>query len=136
MSHKDTVQTVEFDLTDRRLVTRDQSGFRLWDTDTGEAITVHYSSPVTGGIGLDSPTLRDTFSSDSQCVFLGCSMNAASLWDIPNPPAGVPIWFPDFLEAVAGLRVERAGEFVSVPAEAFLEFRQRAASFGSNDYYE
>jgi len=69
-------------------------------------------------------------------VFLGCSMNAASLWDIPDPPAGVPAWFPDFLEAVAGLRVERAGEFFSVPAEGFLEFRQRAASFGSKDYYE
>jgi hypothetical protein len=32
--------------------------------------------------------------------------------------------------------VERAGEFVSVPAEGFLEFRQRAASFTSKDYYE
>jgi WD40 repeat protein len=136
MQHRDTVQTVQFDPTDRRLVTRDQSGFRLWDTDTGEAVTVHYPSPVTGGVGLDSPTMRDTFSPDGRCVFLGCSMNAAALWDIPNPPAGVPGWFPDFLEAVAGLHVERAGEFVSVPAEAFLEFRQRAASFGAKDYYE
>jgi WD40 repeat protein/serine/threonine protein kinase len=136
MQHRDTVQTVQFDPTGRRLVTRDQSGFRLWDTDTGEAITVHYASPVTGGVGLDSPTMRDTFSPDGRRVFLGCSMNAASLWDIPDPPAGVPAWFPDFLEAVAGLRVERAGEFFSVPAEGFLEFRQRAASFGSKDYYE
>jgi hypothetical protein len=54
----------------------------------------------------------------------------------PDPPAGVPAWFPDFLEAVAGLHVERAREFVSAPAERFLEFRQRAASFGSKDYYE
>jgi len=136
MQHRDTVQTVQFDPIDRRLVTRDQSGFRLWDTDTGEAITLHYRAPVTGGVGLDSPTMRDTFSPDGRSVFLGCSMNAASLWDIPNPPAGVPAWFPDFLEAVVGLHVDGAGEFVSAPAEGFLEFRQRAASFGSKDYYE
>jgi hypothetical protein len=80
--------------------------------------------------------MRDTFSPDGRSVFLGCSMNEASLWDIPDPPAGVPAWFPDFLEAVAGLHVERAGEFVSVAAERFLEFRQRASSFGSKDYYE
>jgi WD40 repeat protein len=136
MRHRDTVQTVQFDLSDRRLVTRDHSGFRLWDTATGEAITVHYDSAVTAGLGLDSPTMRDTFSPDGRSVFLGCSMNEASLWDIPDPPAGVPAWFPDFLEAVAGLHVERAGEFVSVAAERFLEFRQRASSFGSKDYYE
>jgi eukaryotic-like serine/threonine-protein kinase len=136
MQHRDTVQTVQFDPTDRRLVTRDHSGFRLWDTDTGEAITVHYASPVTGGLGLDSPTLRDTFSPDGRRVFLGCSMNAASLWDIPDAPPPAPPWFPDFLEAVAGVHVERAGEFAPVLAEGFLEFRQRAASFGSKDYYE
>jgi eukaryotic-like serine/threonine-protein kinase len=136
MQHRDTVQTVQFDPGDRRLVTRDQSGFRLWDTETGEAITVHYPNPVTGGVGLDSPTMRDTFSPDGRSVFLGCSMNEASLWNIPDPPAGAPDWFPDFLEAVAGLQVDRAGEFVSVPAERFLEFRQRAATFASKDYYE
>ena len=62
-------------------------------------------------------------------------VNAASLWDIPDPPPGVPAWFPDFLEAVVGLHVEQLGEFLPVSADRFLEFRQRAASFDPKDYY-
>jgi WD40 repeat protein len=135
MPHQGTVQTVQFDPQGRRLVTRDQSGFRLWDAATGEAITIHHTAPVTGGLGLDSPTMRETFSPDGKRVFLGLSMNAASLWDIPDPPPGVPAWFPGFLEAVAGLHVEQSGEFLPVPAERFLEFRQRAAAFDTNGYY-
>jgi len=69
IQHRDTVQTVQFDPTDRRLVTRDQTGFRLCETETGEAIRVHYASPVTGGVGLNSPTMCDTFSSDGRRVF-------------------------------------------------------------------
>ncbi len=136
MQHQDTVQTVQFDPDGRRLVTRDHGGFRLWDAATGEAVTLHYTSPVAAGMGLDSPTMRDTFSSDGRRIFLGCSMNAASLWDIPDPPPGAPAWFPDFLEAVALLHLEPSGEFLPVPVHRFLKCRLRADSSGSTDPYE
>ena len=48
----------------------------------------------------------------------------------------MPAWFPDFFGNQAGLHVERAGEFVCTPGEGLLEFRKRAASLGSKDYYE
>jgi WD40 repeat protein len=79
--------------------------------------------------------MRETFSPDGKRLFLGCSMNSASLWDIPDPSPGVPSWFPDFLEAVAGLHVEPSGEFLPVHADRLLEFRQRAAAFDTNEYY-
>ena len=136
MRHEETVQTVEFHPDGRRLVTRDHAGFRLWDVETGEPITLHYADRVSGGVGVDSPSVRETFSRDGKRIFLGCSTDAATLWDIPNPPPGAPAWFPDFLEAVAGQRVGKAGEYLPVPVGKFLELRERAASFGAKDYYE
>ena len=135
MHHKDTVQTVVFLADGRRLVTRDHTGFRLWDVETGEPITIHFQDPVTGGIGLDSPTVREILSRDNKHIFFGCSMDAATLWDIPSPPPGTPAWFPDFLEAVAGLRVGTAGEYLPVPVGKFLELRERVKPLGATDYY-
>ena len=58
-------------------------------------------------------------------IFLGCSTDAATLWDVPNPPSGIPAWFPDFLEAVAGQRVGKAGEYLPAPVGTFFELRAR-----------
>jgi len=136
MRHENTVQSVEFHPDGKRLLTLDHAGFRLWDVETGEPIILHYADPLTSGLGVDSPTTREIFSHDGKRIFLGCATDAGKLWDIPNPPAGVPAWFPDFLEAVVGQRLGSAGEYLPVPARRFPDLRARAASFTDDDYYQ
>ncbi|MFO1500493.1 MAG: protein kinase [Verrucomicrobiota bacterium] len=136
MRHEETVQSVEFHPDGRRLLTRDHAGFRLWDIDTGEPVTIHYSDPVTGGVGVDATSVRELLSRDARRVFLGCSTDAATLWDLPDPPSGAPAWFPDFLEAAVGQRIGAAGEYLRVPPATFQEFRTRADDLGgSDDFY-
>lgn len=136
MHHRDTVQSVEFHPDGRRLATRDHAGFRIWDIDTGEPVTLHYQDPVTGGVGLDSTSVRELFSRDGRKIFLGCATDAATLWDVPAPPPNAPAWFADFLEAVANQRLGSAGEYLPVPNDKFREFRALARTFQSSGYYE
>ncbi|MGB8166857.1 MAG: WD40 repeat domain-containing serine/threonine protein kinase [Chthoniobacteraceae bacterium] len=102
----DTVATVRFTRDGSCLLVRDHSGFRFWDTARAEPVTARYWAPMSSGIGMDGESIHAMLSADATRVFLGYSMNAAELWNIPQPRTPVPAWFPDLLEGLAHIRIE------------------------------
>ncbi|GAA5149622.1 hypothetical protein GCM10023213_47560 [Prosthecobacter algae] len=117
MEQGSTCETVRFTKDGSALLIRDHAGFRFWDTERAEPISVHYQEPVSGGLGMDSESHRSIMREDGSGVYLASSMNYGALWDIPQPRGSVPSWFPDFIEALAGLRFSNPEEASQVRAE-------------------
>lgn len=130
----DTAETVRFTPDGACFVVRDHSGFRFWDTEKAEPVTVHYSEPASGGLGMDSVSYRDILSPDGTQVFISYSVNEGALWTVPQPRAAVPAWFPDFLEGLALMRQE--GDSMRVfSGEKIFALKAQLASAGAGDLY-
>lgn len=130
-----TCETVRFTADGKALLVRDQTGFSFWDVQNPEPITVHYVEPDTSGLGMDAVNYRSIMSANGERVFLGCSMNYGALWSVPQPRGTAPAWFPDFLETLAGLRLDRAGEARSLPATEIGKFLPMIRAAAADDEY-
>ena len=119
----------------KALLVRDQEGFSFWDVQDAEPATVHYSEPSGGGLGMDSENYRSIMSPDGRRVFLGCTMNYGALWSVPQPRGEAPAWFPDFLEALARLKFDRAGEARSLPFSELEKFLPAIRRSGPENEY-
>ena len=106
-----TVETVRFSADGSVFLVRDHDGFGFWETATAEPVTQQYPTLSRGGLGMDSESYRALMTRDGTGVFLGASMNRAEFWTVPQPRGRAPAWFPDFLEALAQMRLGRQGEF-------------------------
>lgn len=106
MEQGSTCETVRFTHDGAALLIRDHSGFRFWETERAEPITIHYAEPVSGGMGMDSESYRSIMNADGSQVFLASSMNYGALWNVSQPRMAAPAWFPDFIEALAGLNFD------------------------------
>lgn len=116
-----TALTVRFTADSRALLARDHAGFRFYDVEKAQPLTVHQPAPMSGGIGMDAETWRAIMTADGTGVFLGHSMNEGQYWTIPQPRRPVPPWFPDFLEALANMKEVRPGEVRLSPARPAAE---------------
>ena len=130
------VLSVRFHPDRRRLLTHDQQGFRLWDVETGEPVTLHCGIATSGGIGFDSPSSRAQFSPDGGRLVLGVSQWEAMLWPVANPPTPVPAWLPDFFDVLATGAAEPTKHADSQRSVRLLNFKARARSFSDTDFYE
>ena len=130
-----TCETVRFTADGKALLVRDQDGFSFWDVHDAEPATVHYSEPSGGGLGMDSENYRSIMSPDGRRVFLGCTMNYGALWSVPQPRGEAPAWFPDFLEALARLKFDRAGEARSLPFFELEKFLPAIRQSGAGNEY-
>ncbi len=122
-----TAETVRFTRDGACLLVRDHLGFRFWDAENGEPVTVHYPAPASGGLGMDADSYRAVLSPDGTQVFLGYSMNEGALWTIPQPRDRVPEWFPDFLESLALVRLDASGTPAVLSGEGLLRLRKMLA---------
>ena len=113
-----TALTVRFTADSRALLARDHAGFRFYDVAESEPLTGHYPAPMSSGIGMDAETWRAIMTSDGTGVFLGHSMNEGQFWTVPQPRRPAPPWFPDFLEALAGMKEVRPDQVRLQPARA------------------
>jgi hypothetical protein len=88
------------------------------------------------GVGFQSTGIGPLFTPDGNRIFVATSSRQALLWNVSTPPAGVPAWFPEFLEAVAGQRFAPGTDLIAdVPSASFLDLRQRLlSSTGTDDY--
>ena len=134
--HQQAVRNVIFSPDGRRLLTLDFEGHRLWDVATGHPLTVPMAHPIMVGVGFMSSAIGPLFTGDGNRVFVASSSRRALLWDVSPPPAGVPAWFPEFLEAVAGQRFEPGTDLIAaVPSASFLELRRQLLALpGTDDY--
>jgi hypothetical protein len=130
-----TCETVRFTADGKALLVRDQEGFSFWDVQNAEPATVHYPEPSGGGLGMDSENYRSIMSSDGRRVFLGCAMSYGALWSVPQPRGQAPAWFPDFLEALARLKFDRAGEARSLPFSELEKFLPAIRQSGPENEY-
>lgn len=116
-----TALTVRFTADSRSLLARDHAGFRFYDVEKAKPLTRHYPVPMSSGLGMDAETWRAIMTPDGSGVFLGHSMNDGQYWTVPQPRDAVPPWFPEFLEALAGMREVAPGEVSLTPPRAAAE---------------
>jgi WD40 repeat protein len=136
LPHGHAVRNVRFSPDGRRLLTLDFRGLRLWDVASGHPLTVHLRQGLESGIGFQSNAIGPHFSPDGNTLLVACGSDESLLWHLPAPPATIPAWFPEFLEAVAGLRFEAGTDIPAlVPAATFLELRRRLQDSTDSDYY-
>jgi hypothetical protein len=101
-------------------------GLCLWDSDAGLPLTEWlFARGVVADVCFDLTGQR-----------LAAATQGARVWNFPETPTPVPAWFPDFAEAVAGLRLSERGSIELVPQS---EFQQRAAQIAAkkgDGFYE
>ena len=134
--HEQSVRNVRFSPDGQRLLTLDFRGLRLWDVATGHPLTVHLPQIIGVGVGFQSNSIGPLFTPDGNKILVATSSPEALLWNVPVPPAGVPAWFPEFLEAVAGLRFATGTDMPAVVAPAsFLVLREQLLRSPPSDDY-
>lgn len=134
--HEQSVRNVVFSPDGQSLLTRDFRGLRLWDVSMGTPLTVHLEHVSISGSGFQTLSGTAQFTPDGATVFVGADSYDALLWHFPRARAVVPIWFPEFLEAVAGQRFIEGDEMVeSVPTSHFLELQSRILNSDESDDY-
>jgi WD40 repeat protein len=130
------VRNVRFSPDGTRLFTLDFHGLQVWDVASGHPLTVHMTHEMDGGTGFQDSGLRFDLTSDGQTILLGADSPMEQLWHLPNPPAGAPAWFADFLESVAAQRLTPSVDLQqSVPSSSFLKLADQLRSSQHADYY-
>lgn len=135
MRHTSALRHARFSPDGTRLVTEDHIGQRLWESATGEPLTLLQPQPTGIGIGFFSQGTHTSFSPDGQSVLHATAAREFLRWDFPAPPVPAPAWLPDLLEAVAGLSVTESKRLVHEPGNRWLEMRVRLAGLTGEDFY-
>ncbi len=128
MRHKARLAAAVFSPDGRTVLTGAQDGeARLWDARTGYPIgePLQHSGPITG----------IQFSPDGRRCLRIAGSDALRLWDVMDSPVPVPLWFWEFVEAVAGRRCNEHHEVEPVSHESLQPFRQKVAQTRETDFY-
>lgn len=131
-----TCETVRFTADGAVFLVRDHSGFRFWDSEKADPVSIHYHEPNTGGLGMDSESYRAVMREDGSAVFLSSSMNYGALWSISQPRAAAPAWFADFLEALAAMRQDGPDHTSRVSPEKLLQLRGKIQKSTASGVHE
>ncbi|MFO1500222.1 MAG: protein kinase [Verrucomicrobiota bacterium] len=130
MRHNENVLQAEFSPDGRSVLTGCHDGTtRLWDAQTGY--------PITEALRSNREIRCIQFSPDGRRCLSIAAADALRLWDLIDPPVPVPVWFCDFVEAVAGKRLNGRGETEPISRGPLRSFRERLASAGETrgDFY-
>lgn len=96
-----TCETVRFTEDGATFLVRDHEGFRFWDAKSAIPVSIHYSEPVSGGMGMDSANWRALMTRDGTRVYLSYSMNDGTLWRVNHTRGRAPAWFDELLETLS-----------------------------------
>jgi WD40 repeat protein len=129
-----TAEVVRFTRDGACFLVRDHNGFRFWDTERAEPVTIHYPEPAGGGIGIDCESVRAIMTADGAQVYLAYAMNEGALWSVPQPREAVPDWFPDLLESLALMRLDGESERV-ISGEGIFKVMERLATAPDDEPY-
>jgi WD40 repeat protein len=135
MRHGSALRHARFSPDGTRLVTEDHLGQRLWESASGEPLTLLQPHPTGIGIGFFSQGTHTSFSPDGRSVLHGTASRDFLRWDFPAPPVPAPAWLPDLLEAVAGLSITESNRLVHESGNRWLEMRVRLAGLTGDDFY-
>lgn len=134
MVHDHAVQTVLFSKDGKRILAADQRGFRLWDTETQQPLTVLHLHPTQASLGVDSDGSRPQFLDNGDKVFCGPVSYGSKIWHLPSPRGDVPGWFPKFLESIVMKRLGPDSD-IPIPVETGLhELKTQLSGYEESDY--
>ena len=135
MRHNTALRHARFSPDGSRVVTEDHTGLRLWESATGEPLTLLQQQPTLIGIGFFSQGMQVLFSPDGQSVLHGTASADFIRWDFPTPPTPSPRWLPELLEAMAGLSVSESDALMPEPMNRWLEMSKQLRTIAGDDFY-
>ncbi len=128
MRHRARLADAVFSPDGRSVLTGAQDGVaRLWDARTGY--------PISEPLQHTGPITDIQFNPDGRHCLSVAGSDALRLWDVMDSPVPVPLWFCEFVEAVAGRRCNEHHEVEPVSHEALQPFRQKFADTREMDFY-
>jgi WD40 repeat protein/predicted Ser/Thr protein kinase len=128
MRHKDRLADAVFSPDGRTVFTGSHDGVaRLWDARTGYPLSepLQHTGAITG----------IQFSPDGRHCLSIAGSDALRLWDVTDSPVPVPVWFCEFVEAVAGRRCNERHDAEPVSRESLQAFRHRFSDSRETDFY-
>ncbi len=134
--HQHGVRNVRFSPNGQALLTLDFRGPRLWDVATGHPLTIQMPHRIGVGIAFQSTPIGPLFTPDARSVVISTSTEAPTIWEFRIPPKGIPRWFPEFLEAIAGHRLAEGSEApIDVGGDTFLKLESTILASKDDDFY-
>jgi WD40 repeat protein len=128
MRHKGRLADAVFSPDGRTVFTGSQDGTaRLWDARTGY--------PLSEPLQHKGAITCIQFSPDGRRCLSIAGLDALRLWDVMDSPVPVPLWFCEFVEAVAGRHCNEHHNAEPVSHESLRPFRQRFADSRDTDFY-
>ncbi|MFN0130176.1 MAG: WD40 repeat domain-containing serine/threonine protein kinase [Verrucomicrobiales bacterium] len=128
LPHLSAATHVAFSPDGQRILTGGWNGMvRQWDVKTGHPLTEWlFAGGLIGGLCFDSTGSR---------MATGTQEGTARLWDTPPPPTPAPLWFIEFAEAVAGMRLSERGNVELLSRGSLEAAASRFARESEDDFY-
>jgi WD40 repeat protein/tRNA A-37 threonylcarbamoyl transferase component Bud32 len=118
LRHDDWVVFASFAPDGRRVATASLDGTgRLWDTRTGLPLSEPLRHPAGATLVRFSP--------DGALLLSAGRDGTARLWPVLRVSGPAPGWLMDLAEALAGQRLDTAGQLQSLPVDGLLPLQQR-----------
>jgi WD40 repeat protein len=128
LPQKSTVHTVRFTADGKAVLVVDHQGFRFWDPERAEPLTLHVRDPMTSGVGMDSESWRAFMNADGSRVLTGVAAAGTALHTVAQPREPVPPWFPELLESLAQMRFDNAETPHLLDGTGVFEIRKTLAT--------
>jgi WD40 repeat protein len=135
LRHTTALRNAAFSPDGRRIVTEDHEGLRLWETATGEPLTLRQPLRIGLGIGYHTQGLHVLFSPDGESVLQGTNAREVLRWRFPAPPTPAPPWLADLLESIASLSVSDESALAPIPPAARFALREKLRTLPGDDFY-
>ncbi|MCA9167150.1 MAG: protein kinase, partial [Planctomycetales bacterium] len=136
LHHLQAVRSVRFTADGQRLLTLDYYGPRVWDVASGHPLSVRLPHRIHVGDGFQSISGDPQLTPDGESLFIAMNSRYAKLWRVSVPPPEIPGWFPELLEAIAGLRfLVSVDTPESVSPDQFLALERQLQTSTATDFY-
>jgi len=117
----------EFDPSGRRILVVATNRFRIFDVQSGLAVSETFEHQ-----GIIN---RARFSPDGRRVVTSSSDGTARIWEVPPATSPVPDWLPELAEMLARQRFDEDGKMEVVPSAELARLKRRMLTSAADDYY-
>lgn len=135
MRHRSALRGASFSPDGQRVVTEDHFGLRIWDAETGDALTVTLPHSSMPGIGYNAQGLQVSFSPNGQRIVHGTGSEDVVIYEVPVPPGPAPTWFPELLESIIGTTLSRDGMVEELNPAGLSKVWNEFTATGEGDFY-
>jgi WD40 repeat protein/tRNA A-37 threonylcarbamoyl transferase component Bud32 len=128
MRHEDAVFNASFSPDSSRLGTASYDHTAaVWDARSGQRLQELFYH--------DATVFKAEFSSDGRRILTCSDDGTARIYDAPTPPLPVPDWFIDFIETVAGQKLDKRGAPQPIAIARLMAFKEKFPRMDQTDFY-